>query len=92
MLVNILVFFFSSELTGCGGDNEEILSGGADVPRWPFRYEALTKPTSPLRSVIQDCNIEVFPLPSGTRLVCDRVITFVFKPEKSISSSFTECF
>ena len=52
------------------------------MPRWPFRYEALTKPTSPLRSVIQDCNIEVFPLPSGTRLVCDRVISFVFKTEK----------
>ena len=57
---------FSSELSGCGDNNEETLSGDdSDVPRWPYRFEAITKPTSPLRNVIETCNEEVFPVTGG---------------------------
>ena len=64
--VTINFIIFSSELSDCDSSNQEGLSSGdANVPRWPYRFEAITKTSSPLRNAIQICNEEVFPLPSG---------------------------
>ena len=50
----------------CGSDNEEVLTTGEEgIPRWPYRFEALIKPRSPLSSVISLCNDQVYPTDQG---------------------------
>ena len=38
------------------------------MPRWPYRFEALLKTSSPLRTVIETCNERVFPVRTGKAL------------------------
>ena len=57
-----MIILLSAELSGCDSNNMERASAGdASIPRWPFRFEAITKTTSSLRSVIESCNRMIFP-------------------------------
>lgn len=66
LVQNFEFFCFSSELSGCDSSNQEVMSeGDPEVPRWPYRFEALVKQSSPLSASIRNCNLMVFPLQTG---------------------------
>ena len=47
----------------CSADETETISGDdANVPNWPYLFEAVTRGNSPVRDSVVTCNNRIFPL------------------------------